>query len=166
MYSTTEAELGSLFINSKLATKMWQTLAEMGHPQPLTLFQTDNFTAHGVVTNKNIPKATKAINMCFQWLSDCKQQKQFHFNWWSTKTNYMEYWTKHHLTAHHKLMWHFLITISAIKLQTMQCTPKHQQNDEKDYVHHGNQNWRISIQSSCKGVLESLKSLTQTLGDR
>jgi hypothetical protein len=67
MSSATEAKLGALFINAKTALSMRQTLAEMGHPQPRTPIQTDNSTAHALLTNKILPKALKA-NMRFHWL--------------------------------------------------------------------------------------------------
>ena len=63
--STEEAELGALYINSKLATQMQHTLAEMGHLQPPTVVQRENSTAYKVVMNKIIPKATKVMDMHF-----------------------------------------------------------------------------------------------------
>ena len=44
MSSAVEAELGMLFINSKLTTQLWHTLARMGHLQTPMLVQTDNST--------------------------------------------------------------------------------------------------------------------------
>ena len=55
MSSSAEAELGSLFINFKEDIPARQALEEMGHKQPPTPMQTDNTTAHGVVT-KNIAR--------------------------------------------------------------------------------------------------------------
>ena len=104
MSSAVEAELVALYINSKCATKIQHTLAEMGHLQPPTPIQIDNYTAYGVIMNKIIPKATKVMDMNFHWLSDCKQQHQFRFYWRPGKTNDANYWTKHHPVAHHKLM--------------------------------------------------------------
>ena len=63
-----EAKLGALFINSKLATQLQQTLAEMGHLQPPTPVQTDNSTAYGVITNKIMPRATKAMDLHYHSL--------------------------------------------------------------------------------------------------
>ena len=79
MSSAAEAKLGALYINSKLATQLQHTLAEMGHLQPPTLVQTDNSTTYGVVTNKIIPKATKAMDMHSHWLHNQEQQKLFLF---------------------------------------------------------------------------------------
>ena len=63
MSSAAEAELGAIFINAKSAVPVRTTLVEMGHPQPRTPIQTDNSTAHGVLTNIITPKATKAMDM-------------------------------------------------------------------------------------------------------
>jgi hypothetical protein len=40
--STAEAEIGSVFLNSKAATVLRTALEEMGHPQPPTPLQTCN----------------------------------------------------------------------------------------------------------------------------
>jgi hypothetical protein len=46
MSSATEAELGALFINAKMAVSMQRTLKEMGHPQTCTPICSNNSTAH------------------------------------------------------------------------------------------------------------------------
>ena len=51
MFLVTEAELGMLFVNSKLTTQLRHTLAKMGHPQPPVLVPTSNSTAYGIVRN-------------------------------------------------------------------------------------------------------------------
>jgi len=56
MSSAAEAELGALFIIAKTAVSMQQTLKEMGHPQPRTLIQTNNSTAHALLTNRILPR--------------------------------------------------------------------------------------------------------------
>ncbi len=68
MSSAVEAELDALFINVKAAVSIWQTLKEMGHPQPQMPKQMDNATAHTLLTNKILPKALKAMDMRFHWL--------------------------------------------------------------------------------------------------
>ena len=60
-----EAKLGALYINAKQAVIMQMTLHEIGHPLPLTPIQTDNSTTYGAISNKIIPKVTKAMDMCF-----------------------------------------------------------------------------------------------------
>jgi len=77
--SAAEAELGALFINAKAAVSMRQTLEELGHPQPRTPVQTDNATAHALLTNKILPKALKAMDMRYHWLRDRAAQDQIIF---------------------------------------------------------------------------------------
>jgi hypothetical protein len=73
----------------------------MGHTQPPTLIQTDNNTAHGVVTNNIQPCRTKAMNMQFHWLQCRDSQGQFRYYWRLGPNNQADYWTKHHCTAHY-----------------------------------------------------------------
>ncbi len=63
MSSAAEAELGALFINAKTAVSMRWTLKELGHPQTRTPIQTNNLTAHALLTNQILPKALKAMDM-------------------------------------------------------------------------------------------------------
>jgi hypothetical protein len=66
--SAEEAELGALFINAETSISIRQTLIKLGNPQPCTPMQTDNATAHALLTNKILPKALKAMDMRFHWL--------------------------------------------------------------------------------------------------
>ena len=80
--SAAEAEIGGLFINVKAAIPIRQTLIEMGHPQPPTPMQTDNSTAHALITNKIRPKALKSMmEMRFNFLKCRQAQEQFRFYW-------------------------------------------------------------------------------------
>jgi hypothetical protein len=101
MSSTAEAELGALFINAKTAVSMRTMLEELGHPQTQTLMQTDNSTAHALLTNKILPKALKAMDMCFYWLRCRDAQGQFRYYWRPGTQNLADYWTKHHPASHH-----------------------------------------------------------------
>jgi hypothetical protein len=60
MLSVAEAELPALFINTKAAVSMHQTLEELGHPQTRTPMQTNNSTAHALLTNIILPKGTQS----------------------------------------------------------------------------------------------------------
>ncbi len=102
MSSAAEAELGALFINAKTAVSMRQTLIELGHPQPCTPMQTDNATAHALLTNKILPKALKAMDMRFHWLRCRDAQGQFCYYWRPGTQNLADYFTKHHPATHHK----------------------------------------------------------------
>ena len=97
------SELGALFRNAKTTVPMRKTLEELGHAQPLTPIQTDNSTAYGVVNNKIIPKATKAMDMRFYWLKDRESQKQFNIHWRPRK-KLADYWTKSSSTLHHQMI--------------------------------------------------------------
>jgi hypothetical protein len=77
MSSAAKAELGALYINALEAFPMQLSLEEMGHKQPSTPIQTDNSTAHRVVTNNIQPRLTKAMDMIFHWLRCRGTQGQF-----------------------------------------------------------------------------------------
>jgi hypothetical protein len=81
MSSVAEAKLGALFINAKTAVSTRRTLKEQGHPQTQTPIQTDNSTAHALLTNKILPKALKAMDMQFHWLQCCSTQNQYRYYW-------------------------------------------------------------------------------------
>ena len=103
MSSAAEAELGALFINAKTATvSIRQTLIKIGYPQPRTPMQTDNAMAHTLLTKKTLPKALKAMDMCFHWLRCHNAQGQFHYYWRPGTQNLADYFTKHHPATHHK----------------------------------------------------------------
>ncbi len=95
MSSAMEAELGALFINAKTAVSMRKMLIKLGHPQPRTPMQTDNATAHALLTNKILPKAIKAMDMRFHWLRCRDAQGQFRYYWRPGMQNLADYFTKH-----------------------------------------------------------------------
>ena len=102
MSSAAEAELGALFINAKMAVAIRHTLQELGHPQPRTPIQTNNKTANDLLTNRIMPKALKAMDMCFNWLRCRDTQGQFRYYWRPGTQNLADYFTKHHPASHHK----------------------------------------------------------------
>ena len=75
MSSDAESKLGALFMNSKYAVPVRKTLGDMGHPQPPTPTQTENFIVYGVVNSNIHPKATKSMHTRFHWLHDRECQK-------------------------------------------------------------------------------------------
>ncbi len=101
MSSATEAELAKLFINAKTAVSMRTTLKELGHPQTQTPMQTNNSTAHALLTNKILPKALKAMDMRFHWLRCREAQGQFRYYWRPGIQKLADYWTKHYSASHH-----------------------------------------------------------------
>ena len=102
MTSAAEAEIGAMYINAREAVPQRMTLSEMVHPQPRTPMQTDNLSAHAVVTNNVQPRRTKAMYMGFHWLRRRDAQGQFRYYWKPGTMNLGDYWTKHHPSAHHK----------------------------------------------------------------
>ena len=134
MSSAAEAELGALFINAKTAVSMRHTLEELGHPQPRTPIQTDNSTAHALLTNKILPKALKAMDMRFHWLRCRGAQDQYRFYWRPGTQNLADYWTKHHPASHHKSFRPQILTSAQDPEYTKLTTPKIQNN--KSFVKH------------------------------
>jgi hypothetical protein len=126
MSSAAEAELAALFINAKTAVSMRQTLEELGHPQTRTPMQTDNSTAHALLTNKILPKVLKAMDMRFHWLRCRDAQGQYQYYWRPGTQNLADYWTKHHPASHHKSFRPQILTSASdptyVKLTTQDAT--------------------------------------------
>jgi hypothetical protein len=89
---------------------MQQTLIKLSHLQPCTLMQTDNATAHALLTNKILPKALKAMDMRFHWLRCRNAQGQFRYYWRPGTQNLADYFTKHHPATHHKFVCPTILT--------------------------------------------------------
>jgi hypothetical protein len=79
MSSAAEAKPGALFINAKTVVSMQCRLKEIGHPLTRNPIQTNNLTAHALLTNKIVPKALKAMVMKIHWLRCRKAQGQYQF---------------------------------------------------------------------------------------
>jgi hypothetical protein len=101
-----EAKLGALFINTKTTVSIQMTLKEMGHSQSCTPIQTNNLTAHTLLTNKILPKALKAMVMRFHLLRCRSAQNQYRYYWRPGTQNLADYWTKHHPAKHHNFFGH------------------------------------------------------------
>jgi hypothetical protein len=120
-----EGKLGALFTNAKTAVSMQGTLKKMGHPQTRTFIQTNNSTAHTLLTNKILPKALKAVDMQFHWFHHRKAQDQYHFYWRLRTQILADYWTKHHPAIHHKAFWPQILTLSTTDCENSKVnTPK------------------------------------------
>lgn len=104
MASAVEAEVGALFANGQEAIGLRTALQEMGHLQPPTAIKTDNSTASGISNGTVKQQRSWAINMRFYWICNCIQQGQFLVYWQPGTENIADYFTKHHGTAHHRLM--------------------------------------------------------------
>jgi hypothetical protein len=64
--------------------------------------ETDNNTATGYINGAIKQKRTKAMAMLFYWIKDRVKQGQFKIYWGPGFQNLADYFTKHHLPAHHK----------------------------------------------------------------
>jgi hypothetical protein len=103
--SATEAEMGALFYNAKVAAWLRTTLEEFGHPQPPTPIQTDkNTCAAGIINNALKQRRSKAIDMRFYWERDRVQQGHFLVHWRKGADNLADYFTKRHSPSHHLVM--------------------------------------------------------------
>lgn len=63
MASAMEVKIAALYINAQALIVYWQTLIDMGHPQPPTVIPTDNKTACGIVNGTIKQQRSKAIDM-------------------------------------------------------------------------------------------------------
>eukprot|EP00804_Cyclotella_cryptica_P014361 CCRYP_015563-RB/>CCRYP_015563-RB protein AED:0.54 eAED:0.45 QI:0/-1/0/1/-1/0/1/0/138 len=105
MASSSETEIASLFYRCKEAIPLRITLEEMGHPQPgPTTATTDNSTAVDSHLKTMIPKASKSMDMCFQWLKCQHAQSLFKYLWAKGTRNRADYPSKHHSAKHHMLI--------------------------------------------------------------
>ncbi len=77
MSLATKTELAGLYIMACEAVYIRIILEELGHKQPPTPIQTDNAIVDAIINVKVQPKQTKAMDMRFHWLQDCKCQQQF-----------------------------------------------------------------------------------------
>jgi hypothetical protein len=128
-----EAELCALFINAKTAVSMQRTLKELGHPQPRTPIQTENSTAHTLLTNMILPKALKAMDMQFHWLCCRATQGQYQIYLRPGTQNLADYWTKHHPASHHKSFCPQILT-SATDPEYIKLTGNPKNNTFKSFV--------------------------------
>ena len=104
MGSAAEADIGATYINGQEAVPIRTLLCEMGNPQPTTPIQVDNSTSDGFANDTIKQKRSKAINLRFSWIRNRTSQGQFLIYWQPGITNLGNYYTKHHSSAHHKLM--------------------------------------------------------------
>ena len=77
MAFATEAEIGSLYMNAQEANPLRICLNNLGHKQPPTPLITDNITSCDIIRGTMKQKMMKAIDMRFNWLKYCVEQKQF-----------------------------------------------------------------------------------------
>ena len=81
MYYIAEVELRDPLINFREAIPARHAHKAMGHEQPPTPMQTDNTTAHGVVTNNIASKRLISMDMKLHWLPCRISPKPFRHYW-------------------------------------------------------------------------------------
>jgi hypothetical protein len=102
MSSAEEAKIVAVFLNAKEGTVLPTTLEELGHPQPSTPLQTENTISAGYSNGTIKQKRTRDMDMRFYWVKDRVKQGQFHVYWVPGYQHLADYFTKHHLPAHHR----------------------------------------------------------------
>jgi hypothetical protein len=102
--SAAEAETAALFVKAKDGTTFWTTLAELGHQQEATPIQTDNTTALGIANGTIKQRRTRAIDMRYYWIQDRVKQGHFQVYYGPSNDNRGDYFTKHFVAAHHRLV--------------------------------------------------------------
>ena len=100
--SAAEAELGSLFLNTREAKIIRLILHELGHPQPPTPIHVDNTTAVGIVNSTIKRQRSRAFEMRYFWLLDQEVQKYFRFKYHPGQENMGDYPSKHHTGPIHQ----------------------------------------------------------------
>jgi hypothetical protein len=104
MSSAAKAKISAVFINAKEGAVLRTILEELGHIQPPTPMETDNTTATGYSNGTIKQKRTKATDMRFYWIKDRVKQGQFNVYSGPGFQNLVDYFTKHHSPAYHKIM--------------------------------------------------------------
>jgi hypothetical protein len=98
--------LEQFFINAKEGAVLRIQLQELGNPQPPHTIG-NRPTATGYINGTIKQKHTKAMDMRFYWIKERVKQGQFNVYWGPAGPGYQslaDYFTKHHLPAHHKRM--------------------------------------------------------------
>ena len=99
-----KAEIGATYINGQEAVPIRTLLRKLGHPQLAMPMQVDNSTSV-VFTNETIKqKGSKITNIYFYRICNRTSRGQFLVYWQPGITNLADYHTKHHSSAHHRLM--------------------------------------------------------------
>ena len=96
------AELGALPMGAQGAVALRDCLGAMGYPQPPTPMGTGANTADGATNNTMGQGGPKAIDMGPHWLRGRANRGQPYTYWGSGKTNFADYYTKHHPTVYHR----------------------------------------------------------------
>ena len=99
--SSTEAEIGALFLNTKQTIAIHTTLDDLSHPHYSTPIQTYNKCTVGIVNDTVKQKRSKAVYMRLYWIRYCVRQVHILVHWRPGSANIGEYFTKHFKSSHH-----------------------------------------------------------------
>jgi hypothetical protein len=73
----------------------------MGHLQPPTPVNYNNFTPVGIANNTVKLQRSRSMDMIFFWVADTVEAGKFDIKYYPWKENLGDYQSKHHLGAHH-----------------------------------------------------------------
>eukprot|EP00957_Ditylum_brightwellii_P155587 11843842-Ditylum_brightwellii.AAC.1 len=78
-------------------------LEAIGHPQQPTKIKTNNKTANSFSHASMYIKRSKSWDMQWHWLREATTQKALEIFWDKGLRNGVDYFTKHHPSAHHRI---------------------------------------------------------------
>ena len=99
--SAAEAELGALFHNSQSVQELQLSLNEMGWSEKAIDIICDNTTADGIANSIIKCQHSHAMYIRYFWIIDQVQNLSVHVCWAPELENLADYFTKHHIAAHH-----------------------------------------------------------------
>ena len=102
LVSSTEAEIGALFLNTKQTIAIHTNLDDLSHPHYPTPIQTYNKCTVGIVNDTVKQKRSKAVYMRLYWIIYCVRQVHILVHWRPGSANIGEYFTKHFKSSHHR----------------------------------------------------------------
>ena len=76
-----ESKLAALFYGFKQLVPLHVDLEDMVHPQPATTITTEKSTAHGLTSGSMTPKASKLMDMQFNWIKCRSVHCMFTIQW-------------------------------------------------------------------------------------
>jgi hypothetical protein len=100
--STGEAEFGALFHNCQDSIIFWQTLSDMGHPQPKVPVHCDNAMAVRIGNNTIKRQQLRSVEMQYFWVGDKVANNMYTLSWHPGQENLANYQSKHHIGLHHQ----------------------------------------------------------------
>ena len=93
--SAYKAKTSGMYLGARHGYPMRTACIKIGHPHPKhgTTFETDNRTAHGILTSNIQAKPSKSFDMRYWWIKNRIQQKMLDLIWAAVKKNAADYFT-------------------------------------------------------------------------